>query len=138
MMNSGRFRRVRMTACTRSSLRTGSDGAGRRHDDVGALEDAADLRPGDRRSIDPAGERRRGAQRAARHGEFSHVLRTQMRRGGLRHLAGADDERGEAAQLAEDLARQRQRRVADRHGPFADSGLSADPLAGGGRSGTGG
>ena len=49
--------------------------------------------------------------------------------GQLRHLAGADHEHGAGLQAAEDLARERDRRVADRYGALAEPGVRAHPFA---------
>ena len=62
-----------------------------------------------------------------------HALRLQVDAGQLRHLAGAEDEDVQRREVAEDLARQLDRRIADRDRPLAEAGFGADPLADGER-----
>ena len=65
--------------------------------------------------------------------DLPDLLRLQVHAGQLGHLAGAEDQHVEPLQVAEDLLRQRDRRVADRHGAFAEAGLGAHALADGER-----
>jgi hypothetical protein len=56
-------------------------------------------------------------------------LRLQVHRRELGHLPGPEDQHVQAAELAEDLFRQRDRGVADRDRPLAETCLAAHPLA---------
>jgi hypothetical protein len=78
-------------------------------------------------------QRFRRCQRPARDGDLLDLLRPQVDAGQLRHLAGAEDDDAQSGEIAEDLPRQLDRRVADRHGAFAEAGLAVNALAHGER-----
>ena len=69
------------------------------------------------------------SKRAAGDGELLHALPLQVRRRQLGHLARAEDQDVEPVELAEDLLRERDGGVADRHRPFAEARFVADALA---------
>ena len=57
------------------------------------------------------------------------MLRLQVNPGELRHLAGAEDQDAAPLEVAEDLFRERDGRVADRDGAFTESRFGAHALA---------
>ena len=75
------------------------------------------------------GELHRGVERAVGHQDLLDAVRLEVRRRELAGLAGADDEHGVVAQLAEHLQGELDGGRADAHGPLADGGLGAHALA---------
>ena len=120
MMNSGRLRRGR--------------GAGRGDHDVAGGEHGVEIGP--RRGA-RAADRLGGAcgvrHRAADDRDVAHFLRLHVDRRQLAHLAGADHHDVAAAEIAEDLARERDGGVAHRDGARAEAGLRPHALADGER-----
>ena len=72
-----------------------------------------------------------GRERPAGDRDLADLLRAQVLAGELRHFAGAQDQHVQAREVAEDLAAERDRRVTDRDGPFAQPGLGPHALADG-------
>ena len=106
-----------------------ADAGGGDHD-VGDRERVVQRRPRARRGRRcRAASCSRGRERAARDRDLADVLRLQVHAGQLGHLARAEDQRRSARELAEDLLRQRDRRVADRHRALAEARFGAHALA---------
>ena len=84
-------------------------------------------------AADRLGGARRVRHRPADDRHLLHALRLHVPGRQLAHFAGADDEDGPPLEVAEDLARERDRRKADRDGARGEPGLRADALAGGER-----
>ena len=63
-----------------------------------------------------------------RHEDLLHARTRQMTRRKLRHLTRADQHHSLLLQRSEDLAREFDSRIADRHGADADFGLGPHPL----------
>ena len=76
---------------------------------------------------------RRVRHRPADDRHLLDALRFHVQRRQLAHFAGADDEDRPALEVAEDLARERDCREADRDGARGQSGFRADALARGER-----
>ena len=117
MMKSGRLRRGRITASMCAFREDGRPGARRGDHDVARAEHRVHLLPR-RRAC--AADRLRGARRVrhrpADDRHLLHALRLHVPGRQLAHFAGADDEDGPALEVAEDLARERDGRKADRDG----------------------
>ena len=133
MMNSGRPRRCRSAAWTRVRGQDRRRRAGRGDDHVGLGERGVELAPRHDRAADVGGQRLGVGGGAAADGDPLRLLRGEVPRRQLGHLAGADDEHRRVAQVADDLARQAERRVADRHRALGQLGLAPHALAGGER-----
>ncbi len=133
MMNSGRPRRCaqgRLDALPGQDRRRRAGGG---DDHVGLGERGVELGPRHDRAADVGGQRLGVGGGAAADGDPLRLLRGEVPRRQLGHLAGADDEHRRVAQVADDLARQAERRVADRHRAFGQLGLAPHALAGGER-----
>ena len=98
-------------------------------DDVGVAERGGHLVPRHGASADRCRQRLGVRGGAAGDRDLADALRAQVLRGERADLAGADDEHAPALETAEDLARQRDRRKADRHGALAERRLGAHALA---------
>ena len=107
--------------------------AGRSYDDVSGHERAIESRPGDSLCVEPRGEAFGRLQRAARDRHLPDLLRLQVNGRELGHFAGPEDQDSKAGELAENLLRQRDGRVADRDGALAETGLGTDTLPDGER-----
>ena len=133
MMNSGRPRRCRSAAWTRGRGQDRRRRPGRGHDHVGLAERGVEIGPGHDRAADLRGQRLGVRRGAAADRDPLRLLRGEVPRRQLGHLAGADDQHRGVLQVAADLARQAERRVADRHRALGQLGLAAHALAGGER-----
>ena len=130
MMNSGSARRRPVTACDVVPRDDRPLRAGGRQDDVGVGDARAASAPtGRSRPPTCAASASACAGRAAGDHDLGDALAAQVLRGERADLAGADDEHAASFETAENLARQRDRGKADRHGAFAERRLGADPLA---------
>ena len=134
MMNSGRLRRARIACSTSVRVRMGSAAPVA----VMTMSDSRRARRPDRsqgwRCRPSASASARGVRhRPARDEHPPDPLRAHVQRRELAHLARADDEHVAPLQIAEDLARQRDRRVADRDGARGERRLRAHALADGER-----
>ena len=108
--------------------------AGRGDDDVAGAEHGVELFP--RRGAGAADRLRcprRVRHRPADDRDVLDGLRLHVQRGELAHFAGADDRDAPAAEVAENLARERDGRVAHRDRARAEAGLGPHPLADGER-----
>ncbi len=100
----------------------------RRDDDVGLDQRPLQIAEGARLAADVAGERR-GALGAAVDDEQARARADEQLGGGLGHLAGADERRGVAVEIAEDVAGQIDGDARHRDLALADGRLGAHPLA---------
>jgi hypothetical protein len=104
--------------------------AGCRDDDVAGAEDGVELVPRrGARAPDRLGRLCGMRHRAAHDRHLVDALRLHVQGGQLAHLAGADDDDVASFQVAENLSREGDGRVAHRHGARAEAGFRAHALA---------
>ena len=132
MMNSGRLRRVRMTASTRALVRIGA-AAPVAVMTMSLAASAASMSSQRAAVAPPMASAVRAACAIVRLTMVTwlHALRLHVLRRELAHLSGADHDHRAPVEIAEDLFRERNRGVADGDGAGAQSGFRPDALADG-------